>query len=112
MNHYTLNAKKRMNVETFLFSLLLIIAIFSGFGIRPFYIGAGLILMSFSAISLVVQKRDKEEIHLFWLLIVWIAYHLFCALSSFSVRGIYICFQHMESFLFFDLFLRGINSNF
>ena len=57
MNNYTLNAKNRMNVETFLFSLLLIIAIFSGFGIRPFYIGAGLLLMSFSAISLVVQNK-------------------------------------------------------
>ena len=107
MNHYTLNAKKRMNVETFLFSLLLIIAIFSGFGIRPFYIGAGLILMSFSAISLVVQKRDKEEIHSFWLLIVWIAYHLFCALSSFSVRGIYICFQHIGIIFIFWFVLEG-----
>ena len=96
-----------MNVETFLFSLLLIIAIFSGFGIRPFYIDAGLLLMSFSAISLVVQKRDKEEIHLFWLLVVWIAYHLFCALSSFSVRGIYICFQHIGTVFIFWFVFEG-----
>lgn len=96
-----------VNFETILFSLLLIIEVFSGFGIKPLYLGAGIVLMAFSTLSLIALKRDVEEKRLNWLIVIWVVYHVFCAFISFSMRGAYICFQHIGIVLVFVMVLEG-----
>lgn len=107
MNSNILRIKISLNIETVLYSLLLIIEVFSGFGIKALYLGAGVLLMGISSLSLVALKRDEEERLLFWLIILWTAYHIFCALSSFSLRGAYICFQHIGIVFVFLMVLEG-----
>ena len=107
MNSNMLRINTGINLETVLFFLLLMLVVFSGFGIKTIYLGAGMVLMGVSVISLFALRRDEEEKRLLWLTIIWITYHIFCAISSFSLRGAYICFQHIGIVFIFLMVLEG-----
>ena len=95
------------NMETLLFSILLIVEIFNGFGIKPLYLAVGLMLMGFAAMSFFAIKKYGLETRMFRLAFLWTAYHMLWAGMEMSGRTFYTCFQHIALFLVFIMVFEG-----
>ena len=95
------------NMETLLFSILLIVEIFNGFGIKPLYLAVGLMLMGFAAMSFFAIKKYGLETRMFRLAFLWTAYHILWAGMEMSGRTFYTCFQHIALFLVFIMVFEG-----